>query len=123
MAARRDIEDNIRKHSPTHLKFLRLKLHIEPSGELSPSDVHDYLVDLKKLDGAHLKNVHGGNVLVNEHIQPFFQAFEKLGAAAADFYFHEHCTAIYKVRALLYCSLLWIQISFSGCHVEPGWEL
>lgn len=83
---------------PPILQSIRSKLGLPKGSFIVPADVHDYLFDaglLKDLFG----DVHGGNVLDDEHLNNLTMSLEKLPRghkAAVAFFFSEHVNAILK---------------------------
>ena len=106
------IEKVIDEKCPPILKAVRSKLGLPGNALIIPSDVHDYLVDIKLLRQDMFVGVCGGNILDPMHLMEFLNMM-KYGTAdkitdetqptskkmAAALFFHEHVVSIIKIYA------------------------
>jgi len=104
------IEEVIDNKAPPILSAVRRKLGLPGEALIIPSDVHDYLVDLKLLRQDMFVGVCGGNILNPNHLGIFLnmlkngsseEAEEKKNSTrkvAAALFFHEHVVSILKLN-------------------------
>ena len=86
--------------APTILPIVRQNLGLVKNAFLIPVDAHESLMQQNYMCQEQFLNVCGGNILDEEHLQPFLEQMSKVEPKrlAASFFFHEHVITILQLR-------------------------
>jgi len=94
------VEEVLDKETPNLLPMIRKNLGLVDSAFLIPSDAHEALMQQQLLSEKQFRNVLGGNILDELHLQPLVEELSKVGEKklGATFFFHEHVVSILQLR-------------------------
>lgn len=94
------IEHVLDEEIPSLLPMIRKNLGLVDCAFLIPSDANEALMEQQLLTEKQFRNVLGGNILDEAHLQTVIDELSKIGdkKIGATFFFHEHVVSILQLR-------------------------